>query len=1106
VKDVVVFNIALSKFCKALYSHGLGESGLYELNKSSYAAGVLISIDQVASTGTVIFNGRLNLDTNGTRWPMGDMLESGQVFMPGPYYLSSLEPGKLTSNPGQRAIYIGYFTGSEGYGSYAMLSPQYRDFLLGHSHNSFMLEPRTAGFHVSVDGITKVLGYAPVYYRGSGGTVNSNLTKYYGKNFQSDNGDPFGITQVSAGEWPDVASHGTPIGMLLINYGDGQTKAVSGYDGASPTKLFVARADGDTYSCTGKTVVFGRNRLVLGGTWYGTSDTTYTFTLGKAAGEDSIPYDFADCYLYWRVNNGSVPDGRVRMLGYNIPTYIGVRYDGISTNPSYSRTVLTDVTAQWQPSKLVGFLVSNLTDGSSAAVISNTANTLTVNNLVGGTRNSFQIGDEYTITGMSDSGMHVILQDNLQRLSDFSESEKNAVMGYVTEAFDYDLSVALIPMQDTVASRYRWELSMPEDMRGWTERRWNNVMTPTVANPAGNEYNYTFALFNSQHVVPARPSNLYTIECGKLICWDFKGAIIQVETVFTLTATIDSVRQERKFKFTAFGAPEVGYTLIPYVSSFSDNLRNLYTELAEFSSIVRIVYDSTDPAHGVTFVCDPGVEKLEFSNMSGGVPVSPTYNENLYRDPSHDDSITVTNAAYFAVYDGSNAPLYDAPIGGNVVLGVVPITLFSMVTLLDGFTVACLPFSQNGQDYIALQTGSKTSPTYGDKWTTVVDDESFLSFGGTEMTSYLQYNLGADTDLNSVYPPVPLTAAVLARGGLLQLSSDEAPGSPNYIFRVGLSSIYWYSNYSYYMPFPENWVDRGVVSGDDGRSMTKLAFANLSIGNSTVVTSLQPVAGSAIKVVKCGTSSPATTGDLAVDVDLSLQVKDTNTEGAFVVKQVSGLTLARGPVVERIISSDGSVRIVSSLTSTQRGQGIIDLSTNIGAGTGDVRGAVDDIMLLNAKQDLINIFPYIKILPLATALSGFIAKFRAPYTLSANVEYKAYFYLSAFPDNLTDLGAAVGLSIGVSVLEDYTANSDIPDTPTQIALSIPFSEVAKNDPIVITNDPNWPAGNGKIPSGLGEIVVKAGYVVAIKILRATASGTVFTGNLGILDMNWALRA
>ena len=60
-------------------------------------------------------------------------------------------------------------------------------------------------------------------------------------------------------------------------------------------------------------------------------------------------------------------------------------------------TVLTDSTASWTTDEWVGYWIKNVTDGSAGEIVSNTATTITVDDLYGGTSNDWVAADVYNI-------------------------------------------------------------------------------------------------------------------------------------------------------------------------------------------------------------------------------------------------------------------------------------------------------------------------------------------------------------------------------------------------------------------------------------------------------------------------------------------------------------------------------------------------------------------------------------------------------------------------------------------------------------------------------------------------------------------------------------
>jgi hypothetical protein len=144
VGDFVYLDETQNKYAKAIASPSALDQ--FSAANSAYALGILLSIS--GSSGTVVLLGKLNLTTGTSPWNLSSMVPTGETFRNGPYYLSSVEPGKMTANPQGPAIYLGYVMenpSNPGYGGYIMLGPQYKDMKDAHTHRVYALYSQPGG-------------------------------------------------------------------------------------------------------------------------------------------------------------------------------------------------------------------------------------------------------------------------------------------------------------------------------------------------------------------------------------------------------------------------------------------------------------------------------------------------------------------------------------------------------------------------------------------------------------------------------------------------------------------------------------------------------------------------------------------------------------------------------------------------------------------------------------------------------------------------------------------------------------------------------------------------------------------------------------------------
>jgi hypothetical protein len=131
----------------------------------AYAVGIVTSTD--GTQGTIVMRGRL--DISGVT--LSAIMESGEVFRDGPYYLSNVEDGKITANPRGIAIYLGYFTASSSdptLGNFAILDPQYKDLFEAHLHQNFAMPGQPSGDNEIVSAVQVVRGIKPDDYQPGG--------------------------------------------------------------------------------------------------------------------------------------------------------------------------------------------------------------------------------------------------------------------------------------------------------------------------------------------------------------------------------------------------------------------------------------------------------------------------------------------------------------------------------------------------------------------------------------------------------------------------------------------------------------------------------------------------------------------------------------------------------------------------------------------------------------------------------------------------------------------------------------------------------------------------------------------------------------------------
>jgi hypothetical protein len=155
--EIVCMDAARMRYVKAKSSAVVDATYPYACaGERSFVVGVMTGRSASNCVGTVVAYGKLDL----TGVLLRGMLEPGEVFRNGPYYVSATHAGKMTAKPEGPAVHIGFFAeepSRPGYGGVALLAPQLKDLSEAHLHRSFIISGSAAGA-VEVDGGYHVRG------------------------------------------------------------------------------------------------------------------------------------------------------------------------------------------------------------------------------------------------------------------------------------------------------------------------------------------------------------------------------------------------------------------------------------------------------------------------------------------------------------------------------------------------------------------------------------------------------------------------------------------------------------------------------------------------------------------------------------------------------------------------------------------------------------------------------------------------------------------------------------------------------------------------------------------------------------------------------------
>jgi len=201
------------------------------------------------------------------------------------------------------------------------------------------------------------------------------------------------------------------------------------------------------------------------------------------------------------------------------------------------------------------------------------------------------------------------------------------------------------------------------------------------------------------------------------------------------------------------------------------------------------------------------------------------------------------------------------------------------------------------------------------------------SFGGHAPTdAKFGYNLAAHTELSQIWPPIPITAAILEmRQRNVETSPLQFDGFqrvPEMYCKIDSHGIWWMTDCYNQVPW-DTLLDTGEVPSSsislntcpmDPPTQLILSFLKMTFAtDKTVVTSLQPAASQPL-VFANADGEAATTGDLFASLDISTAVNPVPVRGGSVLKTVSdpSLSFTKGWVAEALYAGSEEVILTGS--------------------------------------------------------------------------------------------------------------------------------------------------------------------------------------------------
>lgn len=189
-------------------------------------------------------------------------------------------------------------------------------------------------------------------------------------------------------------------------------------------------------------------------------------------------------------------------------------------------------------------------------------------------------------------------------------------------------------------------------------------------------------------------------------------------------------------------------------------------------------------------------------------------------------------------------------------------------------------------------------------------------FSGYPVGTKFGYNIAKDTLLSEIWPPIPVEGSFLQKNGATMATADVI---------IDTSGIWWMRDDYGNAPWP---VDINDISPEQEVELRLFLTEFVTKTDKTVVTDFGLVDGEQSLQLERPDGTPLAddephTGRIRIGLNFNLISGADDTTGPLVVKDFTGTTFERGPVVEKVQAGpSGRVAVASSLPN---GQGTVEI-------------------------------------------------------------------------------------------------------------------------------------------------------------------------------------
>jgi len=321
-------------------------------------------------------------------------------------------------------------------------------------------------------------------------------------------------------------------------------------------------------------------------------------------------------------------------------------------------------------------------------------------------------------------------------------------------------------------------------------------------------------------------------------------------------------------------------------------------------------------------------------------------------------------------------------------------------------------FLENHRHYVfdleMTPAGDVTPPSVGGTHVITGADSSQVGWlpaadaifdGNAPTGAVFGYNLSQNPDLNGIYPPIPLqSASVQMQRPSIWDSALERKWYGQQLMEdlivVDRNGIWWMSDCYDEVPWAtdlDTASSASVSLGDcdpEGKDYAlKLYYTRVNFAtDNTIVRSLTSL-DDRLVITCAGKDSEASTGDLEIDLDLTLMIGDQDLPGYIVFKSFNAVTneFTLGPVAEALYATSSNVLLTSPLQTTVGGETYYHGPVGVGVVSQASQELSSQLVRLDGVTE--ENYPVLYLGMPNDDATSYIVKFEVPSDAPANSEF-----------------------------------------------------------------------------------------------------------------------